>query len=148
MGYGTDGLTFRTLRNGNLKRLPLFKDRHGNLSHPPEKCSKPGDNWDASDWVMATVGELGELANVLKKVLRGDFDPKSPEVRKMIADELADVAVYLDLLAFNVDVDLGEAVMSKWNETSRKLGIPLIIDAEDWHWTDPRYESLDPPKLK
>lgn len=40
MGYGTDGLTFRTLRDANLKRLPLFKDAHGRTCH----------NGDGSDW--------------------------------------------------------------------------------------------------
>jgi hypothetical protein len=33
MGYGTDGLTFRTLRDANLQRLPLFKDAKGRTCH-------------------------------------------------------------------------------------------------------------------
>jgi hypothetical protein len=31
MGYMTDGLTFNTLRQANLKRLPLFKNKKVNL---------------------------------------------------------------------------------------------------------------------
>ena len=37
--------------------------------------------------------------------------------------------------AANEGIDLGEAVMSKWNRTSVKVGAPIRIDAEDWHWT-------------
>jgi len=33
MGYGTDGLTFNTLRGGNTARLPQFKNKYGQLAH-------------------------------------------------------------------------------------------------------------------
>lgn len=29
---------------------------------------------------------------------------------------------------------LGAAVIKKWNATSVKVGAPLYIDAEDWHY--------------
>jgi len=129
MGYGTDGLTFNTLRAANLKRLPLFKDAKGRVAH-----SKPdGSDWSPASWLQAVVGELGEYANLRKKVERGDMTLK--EARPMLAKELADVVIYLDILAYQLGVDLGEAVMSKWNETSEKVGAPLYIDAEDWHYT-------------
>lgn len=129
MGYGTDGLTFRTLRAANLKRLPLFRDAHGRLSH-----SKPdGSDWSPASWLQAVVGELGEYANLRKKVERGDIT--EDEARPMLADELADVVIYLDILASRLGIDLGEAVISKWNRTSEKVGAPLYIDAEDWHYT-------------
>lgn len=53
----------------------------------------------------------------------------------MLADELADVVIYLDILAAQLGIDLGEAVMKKWNKTSEKVGVPMYIDAEDWHYT-------------
>ncbi len=130
MGYGTDGLTFRTLRDANAKRLPMFRDAHGRICHASED-----DAWTPSQWLQAVVGELGEYANLRKKVERGDFT--LAEKRAELADELADVCIYLDLLAQSVGVDLGPAVMSKWNRTSEKVGAPIRIDAEDWHYTSP-----------
>ena len=127
MGYGTDGLTFNTLRGANLVRLPLFRNGKGETAH--EKAD--GSDWSANDWAVAALGELGELANVLKKVRRGDMT--LDEARQMLADELADTVIYLDLLAYRLNVDLGDAVMAKWNETSVKVGVDLSIDAEGWH---------------
>jgi len=48
----------------NLNRAPQFRDTQGRLSHPdPENIY----NWTPADWLQAVVGELGELANELKK---------------------------------------------------------------------------------
>lgn len=129
MGYGTDGLTFRTLRTANLKRLPLFRDAKGRVCH-----EKDGSDWSPAQWLQAVVGELGEYANLRKKVERGDFT--LDEARPALADELADVVIYLDILASQIGVNLGDAIMSKWNRTSVKVGAPLYIDAEDWHYTE------------
>jgi NTP pyrophosphatase (non-canonical NTP hydrolase) len=129
MGYGTDGLTFNTLRSANIKRLPLFKDAKGRPAH-----SEPdGSDWSLGEWCNAVLGELGEAANIIKKVKRGDLT--LDEARESLAKEYADVVIYLDLLAFRTGVNLGEAVMAKWNEVSKRVGAPLYIDAEDWHYT-------------
>lgn len=129
MGYGTDGLTFNTLRKANLKRLPMFRDAKGRVCHEKED----GSDWSPAQWLQAVVGELGEYANLRKKVERGDMAIE--EARPMLADELADVVIYLDILASQLGVDLGHAVMTKWNRTSEKVGAPIYIDAEDWHYT-------------
>lgn len=131
MGYMTDGLTFNTLRRANLKRLPMFKDAKGRVCHG----EKDGSDWSPAQWLQAVVGELGEYANMRKKVERGDYT--SDEAKPMLADELADVVIYLDILASQLGIDLGAAVMSKWNKTSEKVGAPLYIDAEDWHFVSP-----------
>ena len=132
MGYMTDGLTFNTLRSANLKRLPMFRDAKGRTCH----AQPDGSDWSPAQWLQAVTGELGEYANLRKKVERGDFTLE--EARPMLADELADVVIYLDILASQLGVNLGEAVMSKWNRTSEKVGAPIYIDAEDWHYTKDR----------
>lgn len=127
MGYGTDGLTFRTLRDGNMARLPQFKNKHGELAH-----SKPdGSDWSPAQWLQAVVGELGEYANLRKKHERGDVDAAT--FKREAADELADVVTYLDILAAQLGIDLGNAVMSKFNRISERVGSTVRIDAEDWH---------------
>ena len=129
MGYMTDGLTFNTLRAANLKRLPMFRDAKGRKCH----AKADGSDWSPAQWLQAVTGELGEYANLRKKVERGDMTLE--EARPALADELADVVIYLDILASQLGIGLGAAVMSKWNRTSEKVGAPIYIDAEDWHYT-------------
>ncbi len=138
MGYGTDGLTFRTLRDGNLKRLPMFKDAKGRTCHDKDD----GSDWSPAQWLQAVVGELGEYANLRKKVERGDLT--IDEARPQLADELADVVIYLDILASQLGVDLGPAVIEKWNRTSERVGAPIYLDAEDWHYKSPPPRKLVP----
>lgn len=130
MSYSTDGLTFNTLRGGNRARLPQYKNANGEPAHEPD-----GSDWSLNDWMTAVAGEAGDLANLLKKVRRGDFTLE--EGRQDIADELADVAIYLDILAMRCGVDLGRAIISKFNRTSERVGSNVVLDADDWHYTSP-----------
>ena len=129
MGYMTDGLTFNTLRQGNLHRLPEFRNAKGELSHAGHGNGLGA--WSHSDWMMAMVGEVGEAANLIKKVRRGDFE--MGEKRMDIARELADVAIYLDLLSASLGIDLGAAVMMKFNEKSDQVGSKVKIASDGWH---------------
>lgn len=120
MGYGTNGLSFNTLRAANAARL-----KHS-------KYSRCEDDWTPAHWMQATVGELGELANLLKKVDRGDF--ALDEVRAEIAREFADVQTYLDIMAMKLDIDLGQATVDKFNEISNRIGSRVYIGPDDdWH---------------
>ena len=120
MGYGTNGLSFRTLRAANIERLKSSKYR---------KCES---DWTPAHWMQATLGELGELANLLKKVDRGDFSLE--EAKAEIAKEFADVQTYLDIMAHKLDIDLGAATVDKFNEVSARIGSPVYIgDDDDWH---------------
>lgn len=128
MSYMTDGLTFNTLRSANLARLPEFKNSKGEPAH----SKKDGSDWLPAQWLQAVVGELGEYANFRKKYERGDITKE--EFDKEAGKELADVQIYLDILAFQVGVNLGEAVKSKFNEVSKQIGCNIYIgDDGDWH---------------
>lgn len=116
-----DPLTFDQLREANVSRLPHFKNALGGPAH-----SEPdGSDWSDAEWLMAVTGELGEFANLRKKVLRGDLtmDAAMPE----LANELADVVCYLDILAFRMGVDLSEAVRSKFNAVSVRVGSEIKL---------------------
>src|SRR5690349_2856662 len=94
-------LRFRDLRWADVKRLPLFKNRRGEPAH-----SKPdGSDWSLGEWCNALTGEVGEAANIIKKIHRGDVT--LDDARQQLADELADIQTYLDLLAFRAGIDLG-----------------------------------------
>lgn len=137
MGYMTDGLTFNTLRQGNRLRLPEFKNERGALAH-----EKPdGSDWKLSAWSNAVGGELGEMAealiafghvaNRIKKIERGDM--LLEQVRSALADEIADIVIYLDLLAYRAEIDLGQATMAKWNRKSREIGSAWVIEPDGCH---------------
>lgn len=128
MGYGSNGLSFRTLRQANQARLPQFKNSKGKPAH----STPDGSDWSLGEWVCAVTGEVGELANLLKKVKRGDFT--LDDVRQDISDELADVVIYLDILAKRCDVDLSSAVESKFNRVSERVGSNIRIEGGDWHY--------------
>ena len=127
MSYLTNGLVFNVLREANKARLPTFKNGKGEPAH-----SMPdGSDWKLSAWSNAVLGELGEAANIIKKVERGDLT--LDEARPALAKEFADVQIYLDLLAFRAGVDLGRATIDKFNEVSARVGSRVRLAADDWH---------------
>lgn len=101
----------------NLDELSEVNLRRSKESFP-QCCT-----WTEADWMTALVGEVGELANLLKKVKRGD----RIEIKK-IADELADTLAYLDLLASKLHVNLSDAFASKFNEVSDRVSSNIKIN--------------------
>jgi NTP pyrophosphatase (non-canonical NTP hydrolase) len=115
-------LTFAALRAANTARLPTFKNARGEPAH-----SEPdGSDWCLAQWCNAVTGELGEAANLIKKIERGDISLE--EARPALAKEFADVVTYLDILAMRAGVDLGTATLQKFNEVSVRVGSPVRID--------------------
>jgi NTP pyrophosphatase (non-canonical NTP hydrolase) len=115
-------LSFDMLRAANTARLPLFKNRKGEPAH-----SEPdGSDWSLCDWSNAVVGEIGEAANIIKKVRRGDLTLE--EARPALAKEFADAVTYLDILAMRAGIDLGEATTQKWDEVSERIGVLLRME--------------------
>lgn len=95
-----NNLKLSALRQANALRIPQFKNAQGQMAH-----KKPdGSDWSLGDWINATLGEMGEAANLLKKIRRGDYDLDF--IRVELAKELADVMCYLDILAMQLDIDL------------------------------------------
>ena len=84
-------------------------------------------SWSLSDWLTATCGELGEAANIIKKLNRirdgipGNIEDETT-LRRRLREEIADVAIYLDLLAQAAGFDLEEVREEKFKATSRKIG--------------------------
>ncbi len=130
MGYMTDGLTFNVLRGANTARLPQFKNAKGEPAH-----SQPdGSDWCLAQWCNAVTGELGEAANIIKKVDRGDLT--LDEARPSLAKEFADIVTYLDILAMRAGIDLGKATIDKFNEVSKRVGSNIRIAADDWYYAN------------
>lgn len=107
-------LTFAAFRAANVTRCLKW--------HPAGI-----ESWSPSDWLTAVTGELGELASLLKMRNRerdGLPGNKFSPTDKQVADEVADVLTYLDLLAAALGIDLGGAAVNKFNEVSERVGFP------------------------
>lgn len=95
----------------------------------PDGFDHPLHSWPLSDWVTAVTGEVGEMANVVKKLnrirdgIRGNTQNEE-ELRDALRDEAADVFIYLDLLCQAAGFRLDKAVVDKFNRSSEKVGYP------------------------
>ena len=128
-------LTFDQLTRVSAERRDIW--------HPADTTE-----WTGADWSNATMGEVGELveviellaisssltrhggiaANLVKKIRRhetnlGERIPKD-ELLAELSKEMANVVGYLVVLADYYDIDLGDAVASKFNEVSVREGFP------------------------
>lgn len=104
-----------------------FSDRNRRRCESPNGFNHALSSWSLSDWVTAVAGELGEAANVVKKLNRvrdgipGNKETEA-ELRLMLADEIADTVIYLDLLAQAAGFDLQQIRDAKFAKTSAKIG--------------------------
>ena len=72
-----------------------------------------------SHFVLGALGELGELANIIKKNYRGDdvLDISSMDV----SSEVADVFIYLLKIADCMEINLEEAFLVKLDENRKRF---------------------------
>lgn len=107
-------LSFGELRNANSVRSDIYWNRV----------------YTPAQWMTAMVGEVGELANKLADRWKYQHDMpnnKGAIAKEEIAHEMADIICYLDHLARATDVDLGEAVRTKFNLVSDRLGSDIKL---------------------
>lgn len=74
------------------------------------------------------AGECGEACNVIKKLERERMGfVGSRDTVSHLAEELADVVICANLVADEEGIDLGRAVIDKFNATSEKYGLSVRI---------------------
>lgn len=117
---GKGSLTFDTLQAINKLRC--------------EAAFHSVEVWAPWEWSNAMAGECGEACNVTKKMNRiwpaNQFkqswnkpeDQLMADLEQKLADELADVVIYADLLATRIGRSLGECIRHKFNEKSDEIG--------------------------
>ena len=115
-------LTFKKLKEINWNRCKSWHDPN---------------SWSLAEWTNALCGESGEAANITKKMKRLEQDLKGPSgyhnnsdyatLKKELEKELADVVIYADLIASKLGIDLEDAVINKFNETSKKYEFKDIL---------------------
>ena len=112
--------------------MPLHFDelRQQNVSRR-NRWHGDADEWVGTDWGCAMAGEAGEACNIVKKLRRHETGmgiqyntPERAALIPMLAEELADVVTYVDLLAAHYGIDLGRAVCEKFNRVSEAQSFP------------------------
>jgi len=99
-----------------------------------------GEKIDLAFRGLELAGEVGELCNLLKKLIRVRKEIRGRltdeqmgqkylegKLFEQICEELADVIICTDLLAMELQVDLVRAIPMKFNETSRKVGVDVLL---------------------
>jgi len=114
-------LTFEEFSHANLARCESAQG----FNHPL-------NGWSLSDWMTATMGELGEAANVAKKLNRirdGVQGNKESEAELLIKfrRECGDVGVYLDLMCRRAGFSLEDAMREVFNSKSAEIGYPVTL---------------------
>lgn len=103
-------LDFAHLREKNQERLHTAFSEHA--------------NWSPVLWALCAAGEMGEACNAIKKhFLRHEANPTTLE----IGHEIADVIIYLDLLATSLGFHLEDLVAEKFNIVSERKGCEVML---------------------
>jgi NTP pyrophosphatase (non-canonical NTP hydrolase) len=109
--------------------MTSLKDLHAaNIARQAEWC--PDQVPDLSFRGNELGGECGEAQNVIKKLERERHGWRgSRATLDDLAQELADVVICADLCAVTAGIDLGAAVVAKFNATSEKVGLKTMLSA-------------------
>jgi NTP pyrophosphatase (non-canonical NTP hydrolase) len=79
-------------------------------------------DWQGNDQLfyvtMGLAGEAGEVANKVKKVLRGDYDEDA--LYKMLVGELGDVLWYLAALCTALELDLSDVAQANLSKLASR----------------------------
>lgn len=119
-------LTFRSLRRVNTMRCENPRT-HGGFGHNLR-------SWSVAEWTNAMAGEAGEACNIAKKLIRYrdemEFLNKGAtwsELHTMLAEELADVVIYCDLIATSQGFVLEDLIRAKFNKDSERINSPFKL---------------------
>jgi NTP pyrophosphatase (non-canonical NTP hydrolase) len=98
----------------------------------PQGFNHKLSDWSTSDWFVALMGELGEAANVAKKLNRvRDGIPGNKEdaqqLHENLRKELGDAFIYLDLLCQSQGFSIFEAAIEVFNAKSDEIKCPIKI---------------------
>ena len=114
-------LTFEKFSKANCKRCEAADGFNHRVS-----------DWTSAEWLAACIGELGEVAHVVKRMSRqrdnlAQVEYSDEKLKSMLAEEIADTIIYLDMLAHSQEINLGEAIKKKFNQKSEEIGSGIFL---------------------
>jgi len=108
-----------------------FSQRNLARCESPEGFNHKLDSWTMADWLCAVLGELGEAANVEKKLkrieqgIRGNKETETAEsLRQKLGNELADAHIYLNLAMQRAGFNPEYLVECVFEQKSKQIGYP------------------------
>ena len=112
--------------------LNTFSQKNRERCESPEGFNHRLTDWSVSDWMTAIMGELGEAANIAKKLNRvrdgiPGNDETPEELKAHLARELADTFIYLDLTFQRLGIDFPATVAEVFNAKSEKVGSSIRV---------------------
>lgn len=69
--------------------------------------------------IISLFGEVGETANIIKKIVRGDY--KLEEKRDELSEEIIDVFIYLIKLSYQLNIDIEKEYISKMTKNEERF---------------------------
>lgn len=113
-------------------KFMAFSEANRRRCESPDGFNHKLADWSDSDWMTAIVGEVGEAANIVKKLNRHrDGIPGNKQSKEQLAEalqrEIADIFVYLDLFCQARGFYLIDVVIDVFNAKSREIGYPEIL---------------------
>lgn len=114
----TTNLSFNTLQEANQQRAENTT------------MLQPCMNWSCSDWMLALVEEVGEVANILKKDMLG----LKIADRAHLGEEMADIFITGALLANKLGLNLSDEIVKKFNKSSAKFKSTTELHPSGSHW--------------
>lgn len=103
-----------------IKSLQKNFDRHHSIGEKGFYVDINESNIHELEHLMVCLlGELGEFANILKKVTRGDFSLE--DVKGDLDEELVDAFIYLIKISNQFNVDLEEGYLNKLEKNKKRF---------------------------
>ena len=101
-----------------IEQQKQFDSTHSGNFRWDEKINE--NTLDVLQFLMISLfGEVGEAANIIKKIVRGDYslEEKYPE----LSEEIIDIFIYLIKLSYQLDIDIEKEYMSKMAKNKERF---------------------------
>ena len=69
--------------------------------------------------MIGLMGEVGESANIVKKIVRGDFTLK--DKKKELSEEVSDIFAYLLKIIYQLDIDIEKIYLEKMKKNEERF---------------------------
>ena len=79
---------------------------------------------------LSLIVEIGELFELIQWQTDSEIKDEIHKIQDSLTDELADVAIYLFLLAHELNINLNSAILQKIDKNWRKYPVGSLTDEE------------------
>ena len=107
----------------------MFREGTGLLNDIAAQCVSDTQRWFGDKPHVSTInhqtlglcGEVGEFANVVKKIDKGQLDLRDAKTKVRLAEEMADIFTYLMNLSGMLNIDMEKAYIGVRTNNNRRF---------------------------